>query len=35
MKKFKNIIGDVCIYLISLGSVAVFLGEVINWLMYV
>ncbi|MCM1157825.1 MAG: hypothetical protein NC300_09640 [Bacteroidales bacterium] len=35
MKRMKQIIGDACICLISLIATAVFLGEIVYWMMYV
>lgn len=35
MKKYKELVEDICVYLISLISVGIFFGELIDWMMYI
>ncbi|MDD6072438.1 MAG: hypothetical protein PUC12_16750 [Clostridiales bacterium] len=35
MKRMKQMVGDACVYVISIISVAVFMVEILNWMMMV
>lgn len=35
MKQMKELIKDVCVYIISLISIAVFFGEIFSWMLYI
>ena len=35
MKRMKEVIGDICIYIVSLISIGVFFGEILKWMLYV
>ena len=35
MKKFKEVVEDICVYVISLITVGIFFGELFNWMMYI
>lgn len=35
MKRFKEMMKDACVYMISFISILIFFNEIFNWMMYV